>query len=166
MVVWIMLLHSVFCSCVQLKCPLSQVQRCCLSHGRPLTQWVSKWYSNNRDGISCFQDQLALLVLALTFFVHVNCCLFRKPWMTLKWGTVSWWMIPFVLFAVSLLLSLQFSSHWLQALIVRFGENLASVTLWTLSCYPSSSCEMYSHVLPKMTIPCEPINDNIYALPF
>lgn len=32
-----------------------------------------------QNGISCFQDQLALLVLALTFCVHVNCCLFCKP---------------------------------------------------------------------------------------
>lgn len=94
-----------------------------------------KWYSNNRDGISCFQDQLALLVLALMFFVHVNCCLLREPWLTHSEMRDSLLVDdPLVLFAVSPLLSLQFSSPWMQALIVRFGENLPSVTLWTLSC--------------------------------
>lgn len=79
------------------------------------------------------------------FFVHVNFCCPTMPWLTLKWGTVSWWIIPFVLFAVSLLSSLQFFSPWLQALIVKiWWETFPVSHFGLLSCYPPSSCEMYS----------------------
>lgn len=70
-------------------------------------------------------------------------------------------MVSFVLFAVSLLLSLQFSSHWLQALIVRFGERFSKLHILDSWLFTLHSVKCISMCSPKMTTPCEPVNDDI-----